>query len=106
MYSLLDSTTNVQEDIPQQNFQPEDLQDVAAGCFLDARDESSTNELDSSSDSVCPLSDAPVDSEDDLLQLDTADSGEQEFSDDFAEVDHDAEIEGHLSGLFLFSYYY
>ena len=85
LYYLLDSTTNVEDDIPQTNPQPEELQDVAAGSIPDARDES-TADIDYDIDS-CPLSDAPVESEDELSQLDAADSGEQEFGDLDAEIE-------------------
>ena len=95
LYYLLQSTTNVEEDIPQPNTQPSELQDVTPGSIPDARDES-TYDLDTNIDCSCPLSDAPVESDDDLCQLDTADSGEQEFSDGCAQEDLDAEIAGPL----------
>ena len=85
LYYLLDSTTNVEDDIPQPNTQPEELQDVAAGSIPDARDES-TDDFDYDNNS-CPLSDSPVESEDELSQLDAADSGEQEFGDLDAEIE-------------------
>ena len=90
MYYLFDSTTNVEDDIPQPNTQPEELQDVAAGSIPDAQNES-TDDFDYNNDS-CPLSDAPVESEDELSQLDAADSGEQYG-------DLDAEIED-LPGMY------